>query len=585
MTDFSFSPLVSFPLLSLIAVLMTLLFLYLEVKRKNAYLTLRLLAVVLMMASVFLLALKPFYHSTGTSSGYVLLTDNYSKKQVDSLLNLDPSLQCIHLDKTTPYHNSRLLKPYELAEINSSIRFILGDGLPLSQLDALTNTNIHYLPSAETMGIQTLQVPNQLTVNETNFIQGTLHSTIPARLRLMGPGGVEDSLTITEEKSSFSLAFKPLSSGKFLYSLEWSTGSQSFQEKLPLEVLPAKKLNTLFLQAAPGIEVRMLKSYLVENGHGISARYQLSKEKYRYEYVNSTTTITTLTADLLKKFDLVILETATLSSLSQREQRSLEQAVKEGLGLLILLNSIPDKQDVLHRFMSVRKRTTEEDTLSLALIDQKKYKLKIGPVLAGEQPYLVSHLQKGSAVYAGHVSLGFGKVGFQILEETYRLSLEGEKEAYAACWTSLLKGTSRKTETSSQLQLKNDFPVYPNDALHFSILHETAPRLTAGGIAIPLQEDVNIDNVWSGKNWTDSIGWQHVENSIDSTSLNYYVSGPEEWKTLRIQKQKQELLNRIATTETVSPNQQQAERKEVKSWIFFLTFLLSTAFLWLAPKL
>lgn len=585
MTDLSFSPLISFPLLSFIAVLMTLLFLSLEVKRKSSYLPLRVLAVLIMMASVFLLALKPSYHSEGTSSGYVLLTDNYSKKQVDSLLNLEPSLQCLHLDKTTPYHNSRPLKPYELADINSSIRFILGDGLPLFQLEVLTNKNIHYLPSAETMGIQALQVPNQLTVNETNFIHGTIHSPIPAHLRLVGPGGVEDSLTITEEHSSFSLAFKPISTGKFLYTLEWRTQDQSTQEKLPLEVLPAKKLNTLFLQSAPGIEVRMLKSYLAEAGHGISARYQLSKEKYRYEHVNSTATLTALTTDLLKKYDLVILESTTLSTLSQREQRSLEQAVKEGLGLLILLNSIPDKQDVLHRFMSVRKRITEEDTLSLALIDQKKYKLKIGPVVAAEQPYVVSHLHKGSAIYAGHVSLGFGKVGFQLLEETYRLSLKGEKEAYAACWTSLLKGTSRKTETSSQIQLKNDFPLYPNDALHFSILYETTPRLTAGGIAIPLQEDVNIDNIWSGQIWADSIGWQHVENSSDSTSLSYYVSDPEEWKTLRIQKQKQELLNRIATTESVAPDQQQAERKEVSFWIFFLTFLLSAAFLWLAPKL
>lgn len=584
MTDLIFSPLITFPLLSLLVALMTLLFLYLEVKRKSEYLPLRLIAVLVMMASVFLLALKPFYHSTGISSGYLLLTDNYSKKKVDSLLNLDPSLQCIHLDKATPYHDSRLLKPYELAEINASIRFILGDGLPLSQLDLLTNKNITYLPSAGTMGIQALQIPDQLTVNEKNFIQGTLHSSTPAHLRLVGPGGMEDSLAITEENSSFSLAFKPLSTGKFLYTLEWSTKDQLLQEKIPLEVLPARKLNTLFLQAAPGIEVRMLKSYLAEAGYGISARYQLSKEKYRYEYVNSTTTLTALTTDLLKKFDLVILENATLSTLSQREQRSLEQAVKEGLGLLVLLNSLPDKQDILYRFINVQKRTTQEDTLSLVLVDQKKFKLKMGPVIAAEQPYLASHLQKGTTILAGHVLLGFGKVGFQTLDETYRLSLEGEKEAYAACWTSLLKGTSRKKERSSQLHLKNEFPIYSNDALQLNLLHESTPSLRSKGIEIPLQEDVNIDNVWTGQIWADSIGWQSVENSSDSTSLNFYVSDPKEWSALRIQQQIRALLNRV-TNQEIPAQHQQAEQKEVSSWIFFLTFLLSAAFLWLAPKL
>lgn len=585
MTDLSFSPFVSLPLFSFVVGVLTLLFLYLEITRKTAYLPLRLVAVIIMMATVLLLALRPSYRSALTSSGYLLLTDNYSKKKVDSLLKVDPSLQCIHLEKVKPHPTSRLLKPYELAEINSSIRFILGDGVPLPMLDFLTNPNIGYLPGEETMGVQALHIPNPITVNEKNLIQGTFTTNTTGQLRLLGPGGVEDSVTVTNNKSSFSLAFKPLNAGKFLYTLEWNAKDQSVQGKLPLEVLPARKLNTLFLQAAPGIEIRMLKSYLAEGGHGISARYQLSKEKYRYEYVNSpNANLSSLTPEQLKKFDLVILENTTLSTLTSREQKSLEQAVKEGLGLLILLNSIPEKQDVLYRFMNVTKRSTEEDTLSLALIDQKKFKLKMGPVLPADQPYLVSHLVKGSAILAGHVSLGFGKVGFQTLDETYRLSLEGEKEAYAACWTPLLKNTSRKSKSSTQLRLKNEFPVYPNDAIHFSIFQENTPSLRSGKIVIPVQEDVYIDNIWSGQTWADSIGWQSIENVSDSTSLNYYVSDPEEWRSLRIQKQKQELLNRVANQEVIS-RQHQAEQKEVSSWIFFLTFLLSAAFLWLAPKL
>lgn len=585
MTDLSFSPLVSLPILSIITVVITLLFLSLEVKRKSSYLPLRLLAVVLMMGSILLLALKPSYLSSRTSSGYLLLTDNYTESKVDSLLNIHPSLQCIHLEKTKPYHNSRLLKPYELTEINSSIRFILGDGLPLPMLDLLTNKSIVYLPGEKRMGIQALHVPNPITANEKNFIQGVLTSDTPVQLRLLGPGGVEDSVTITEKKSSFSLAFKPLSVGKFLYTIAWSAKDQSVQEKLPLEVLPARKLNTLFLQAAPGIEIRMLKSYLAEGGHSISARYQLSKEKYRYEYVNSPNiNLSALTVDILKKFDLVILENATFTTLTQREQKSLEQAVKEGLGLLVLLNSVPAKQDVLYRFINVQKRNTEEDTISLVLVDQKKFKLKVGPLLAAEQPYLVSHLQKGSTVYAGHVPFSFGKVGFQILDETYRLSLEGEKEAYAACWTSLLKSTSRKNKTGSSLQLENEFPIYPNDALHFKILYESTPRLTSRGIVVPVQEDAYVDHVWSGQIWADPMGWHHIENVSDSTSLHYYVSDLEEWKSLRVQKQKQELLKRM-TNQEAQTQHQQANRKEVPSWIFFLTFLLSAAFLWLAPKL
>lgn len=587
MNNLSFSPLVPIPLLISLGLLLTLLFLYLEVKRKTSLLPARILAVLLMMMSLILLFLQPSYLSTSTSSGYLLLTEQYDKNKVDSLLNAYPSLELIHTADAKPHKGPRLLQPYELAKLDPSIRFIVGEGLSLSDLDLLENQNISYLPTSYPMGITDLHLPKFVTVNEKQSLHGTFNANNNTLLRLVGPGGVEDSVLLSANKTStFSLSFKPLSTGQFLYSLEWTDKETIHREKIPVNVMPAKVLNTLILQAAPGIELRTLKNFLAEGKHGISVRSQLSKNKYRSEFINSPAlNLSFLTTDLLKKFDLVVLESSTLTTLSNGDRKSLEQAISQGLGILILLNSEPDKEKILQQFLPLKKRVSDQDTVSLVYGDQQKFKIKLGPTQVESHPYLLPHVQKGSNVYAGHISHGFGKIGFQCLEETYRLRLQGENDAYAYCWTGLLKGTSRNELPSSCIRLQQEFPHYANEAISFTILSEAIPQVKTSHSTIPLQEDIQIDNRWHGNVRFNSAGWKSVHNSTDSTSYTFYVSDQEEWKSLRVVNQMKHLQNKAKGFRASAEIQQTEERKNISSWLFFSLFLLSAGFLWLAPKL
>ncbi len=587
MTNLSFSSLVPLPLLISLGLLLTLLFLYLEVKRKTALLPARILAVVLMMVSLILLLLKPTYLTTSTSSGYLILTEQYEKVKVDSLLSTYPSLELVHTPKAKSYKGSRLLQSYELAELDPSIRFVVGEGLPLSDLALLENQNISYLPTKDRMGITALHLPEFITVNEKQSLHGTFQTNHNTLLRLVGPGGVDDSVLLPASKTStFSLSFKPLSTGQFLYSLEWTEKETTHREKIPVHVLPAKVLNTLILQAAPGIELRTLKNFLAEGKHGISVRSQLSKNKYRSEFINSPAlNLSFLTTDLLKKFDLVVLESSTLTTLSNGERKSLEQSISEGLGIVILLNSEPDKEKILQQFLPVKKRVNDQDTLSLVNENQQKFKVKLGPTQMESHPYLLSHVQKGSGVYAGHIPHGFGKIGFQCLEETYRLRLQGENDAYAHCWTGLLKGTSRNELPSSRVRLQQEFPYYANEAIPFTLLSEAIPEAKTSTTYIPLQEDIHIDNRWHGSVRFNSPGWQAIHNTTDSTSYTFYLSDKGEWNSLRIVHQMKLLSNKVKGFHESAELMQNEEKKNVSPWLFFSLFLLSAGFLWLAPKL
>lgn len=587
MTDLIFSPLVPLPLLISIGLLLTVLFIYLEIKRKTILLPARILAVLLMMTSLILLFLQPSYRSTSLPSGYLILTEQYDKDKVDSLLKTYPALELVHTAKSKPYKGSRMLAPYELAELDPSIRFIAGEGLALSDLDLVENQNISYLPARNPTGIIAIHMPETVTLNEKQVIHGTFCTDKSTLLRLVGPGGAEDSVRIEEKKiAGFSLSFNPLSSGQFLYSLEWGDEETTHREKIPIHVMPAKALNTLILQSAPGIELRTLKNYLAEGNHSISVRSQLSKNNYRSEFINSPAlNLSLLTTNLLKKFDLVVLENNTLTTLSNRERQSLEQAISEGLGLVILLNHEPDKEKILQQFIPNKKRVSEQDTLTLNYANQQKFNVKLGPVQVETHPYLLPHVQKGSSVYAGHIPHGFGKIGFQCLEETYRLRLEGEKDAYAHCWTALLKGTSKNELPSSRVRLQQDFPYYANEVIPFTILSETMPQVKTSHSTIPLQEDIQIDNRWHGNVRFNSAGWKSVDNATDSTSYTFYVSDQEEWNSLRIVNQMKQLQNKVNGFNASEEIQQMEERKNINAWLFFSLFLLSAGFLWLAPKL
>lgn len=587
MTDLTFTPLISISLLISWGLLLTIFFLYLEVKRKTRFLLARVLALLLMMLSVVLFFLKPSYQSTETSSGYVLLTKNYSQDIVDSLLSTHPALQCIHTREAKAYKGSRMLQAYEISELNSSIRFIVGEGLRSSDLELVTNQSISYLPASQPIGITALHIPDRITIHEEQMLRGRFNSNQPTLVRLVGPGGVEDSVLLEGNKiSSFSLDFKPPSTGNFLYSLEWTDEGATHREKVPINVMPAHAMNTLLIQAAPSIEMRMLKSYLAEGHYGISVRYQLSKDKFRNEFINSPTlNLAQFNLELLKKFDLLVMETSTLITLSSLERKNIDEAIHQGLGLVILLNSEPDKENILQQFLVCKKSLSEQDTISFVYGNQQTLKVKLGPTHVEEQPFLIPHLQKGSSVYAGHISYGFGKIGFQRLEETYRLRLTGEKDAYAYCWNSLLKNTARNEFTTSEIRLQNDFPYYVNEQIPFTLLSEQIPVVKASAGTIPLQEDIHIDNRWHGSARFATVGWQTFYNTTDSTTHTLYVSAPEEWPSLRSVNQMNQVRSKVKGFQASAKMETEKKRKEISPWLFFSFFLLSAGFLWLAPKL
>jgi hypothetical protein len=197
-------------------------------------------------------------------------------------------------------------------------------------------------------------------------------------------------------------------------------------------------------------------------------------------------------------------------------------------------------------------------------------------------------MQINDRVLSGYVNKGAGRIAFQLLQETYRLVLEGRKMEYASLWSPLVERAARTQNPNFKIEMDQPFfPIYPDEPIDVNIIAANgSPRLMHDGALIPLREDVVIDDYWHGRSWANEAGWHQFTIEQDSSKQNYYVSHPNEWQSLRIA-QLHKSNAALSHNDSTSHNGLSIvkEQHPVSLFIFFIIFLLSAGFLWLVPKL
>jgi hypothetical protein len=576
------------PWTMVIIILIFVFFLWKELERHQKFLGARIVALFIIFLTVLGLLYRPHTTKQQSAADHLLLTPGYKRSTVDSLLGRNPELKIIRTIEVEAYGTDDLVEsPSEIAALHYSVQYIIGQGLPRYVLESLDTPHFQFIPGNVITGIQHLAPHEPYEANQRGVIRGVFRNTGTTTLILAGPSGAEDSVSFrTDGLLPFELEFYPKHAGNFVYTLAVRKGIQLVRERLPVVVGASRKLRILFLQKFPTAETRYLKNYLSEKGHAVVVRYQTSQSNFRFEYSNvPAVQINRLTPARMNSFDLILIDTSSLKELGDDEASSLQKAVQEGLGLILLLDELPRKGSRAYRFLPVNGTPIATDTVHLPLSGLEYHTFPIIPVALAPDPSLKAILQHSNKILSGYRYAGAGKVGFQLLKETYRRSLEGNIEDYAAVWAPLISKTARSSKTQFQIGLVTPFPYYENEPINIDVIAgEQKPTLLADSIGVPLTEDVTVDDYWLGKIWAGKRGWHSLFIPEDSTQLSYYASGNEEWRSLRMSQQAQE--NRLASS--VHSNFKRLtydEEVEVSPLYFFLLFLLAAGFLWLAPKI
>jgi hypothetical protein len=560
-------------------------FIWKELRRKQKYPGLRLAAQFIVLIAILGIMLRPGFVSEKKSTGILILTPGYSQSIIDSLVSTQSDLRLIHTTGTEPYRKSQILASYfDLSALSSEIHFIAGEGLPEYALELIDPKKFQFIPGPAPTGITHVHMPENIKVNQPAVIEGTFISAIETTLILAGPGGKEDSVSVkANSTTTFSLTAKPKQAGKFIYTLTYQHSSGVITEQLPLEIKEEQKLTILLLQKFPDFEIRQVKNFLAEKGHKLVLRYQVSKNNYRFEYANTAPIrIAQLTPALLQTFDLIMTDNDALEALNTAEKNILETSIQNGLGIILFPGS-EEKDKSRDRFTSMEMKRSLKDTVQLNL--NKQYTLPVVPLQIVEKRSVFPVTKNSSRIFSGYTYVGQGKAGVQLLRETYRLALEGNIDGYTSLWSPLLEKVARSKNDKFKIKLRDNLPYYPDEPLNLEVIATTNehPTLTDDQTILPMTEHVTIDNTWLGKTWAGQPGWHQL--SADGSALNYYVSEPQSWKSLRVANQIQ--ANKIASISSTETVQSKAieQQNPIPVLIFYLMFLLASGFLWLAPKI
>lgn len=573
----SFQPVVNGWLLGFILAGLLLFFVWKELTRNAKLKAFRVAAVVVLIASLAGFLFQPSVKTEREAHQFLLLTKGYDRSRADSLVRAVPSLGVWKTREAASFPDAVEVNEATIREQLHDIAFVAGNGLPYYLVKE--GQGFEFLPGNPSKGIIKLVRPLAVKVNQSATISGEINSEAGTTLVLRGPGEAEDSVAITKSGvMPFSLSFTPRQAGLFLYTLTSKDNQRAYSEPVPVEVLPETQLNILLLQNYPTAEVRQLKNFLTEKGHALALRSQVSKTDFRYEFSNrEPVKIDRLGKELLASLDVVITDNESLASLNATERRSLEESVNEGLGILILIHT-PSLNKIPLSDLPVKKYA--KDTVRLSM-PEGVVTLPAVPLAVEEEAQAVT--RTSARILSGYVQKGAGKAGFQLLNETYRLALEGKTDVYAALWSPLLEGVARLTPDRFQVQLANTFPYYADEPLSVRVVAAgEEPQLKNDGVLLPVQEDVFVDDYWHADTWAGKPGW-HTFTTQDSTAFNYYVSGVTEWQSLRQANQATD--NSIRRKGTVASTSVMMPSKRIPRLFFFLVFLLAGSFLWLAPKL
>ncbi|MEQ8810903.1 MAG: hypothetical protein RIE59_17660, partial [Imperialibacter sp.] len=345
----------------------------------------------------------------------------------------------------------------ELVSIKARVRYVLGEGLPYYVFEEAAPFRFAYFPSSSPEGIQAINVPEKVSANRRSVVDGNVnHVASGGMIRWTGPEGKIDSLRLSASTEEFPFGFTPKLAGKFVYELELldSAGSLVATYKVPVQVAEERMLKMVFIGQFPTFESRYLKNLLAEQGHSLALRYQLSKDKFRYEFANQAEVpFRRLTTTLLDDANLLWIDEASLDALSREEANAMNAAIDNGLGVLVTVNQQSASRKT-RRWMPFQLTRYDADTLSVAVDLDRQVSLSGVGLAIDRSPEVIPVWEDGSgSVLAAYAYQGQGKIGTALWQDTYRLVLKGQELTYAALWMEVIESLARKASVCCDIQV------------------------------------------------------------------------------------------------------------------------------------
>ncbi len=590
----------------ILSALVLLVFLALkEIQRKNkSKLNLRITVSCLAVIALIFIAIPITYQKKADlkeENTVILITEGFQKDSLKTFKNIaafttNPVVaKEIRSVKLIPDLAAFLAMNQQISKFH-----VVGYGLEAQELEVMQDENLVFHPSPLPSGLQSVHWNKTLTSGEQLLLSGNFLNTDnkPIKLILNGLGTNLDSVNIPAGKSeNFQLKTIPKHLDKAVYALISITEKDTtLNEKVPVFVQDQDPLKVLILSSSPNFENKFLKNWLFENEYSITVRSSISKNKFSTEFLNDKRiNLDRITSSILENFDVLISDPNELSVLSRAENQSIQNQVNNGMGLIIIADSIRKGQGFLSEIFETRPLVrADEKTISLLWDDYQTKKMKLGSsgsfrILPKDGNQMEVRDDKANIMVSSKL-FGKGRILLSSINDTYTWILGNDLKSYSSYWSKLIGDIARKKELNSVWTLKNPLPVLNKET---SIIIETnsdsIPEARSEAEPLKFAQDAVLKFQWAAPFWPKKIGWHLLEsgNSQDFIQTWFYVFNKNDWATVNaIEKiKKNKKMAEKSFSESIEPNiSERYYRETVPPAYFFILFLLSCTYLWLEAK-
>lgn len=524
-----------------------------------------------------LIPLKPTILTEVKSQEIAILTEGYKTETLDSLQKINPNLKAEKYTK-----GKRLFDEKK----QPSLIYILGNGIENFDLWQLENTPFKYIYGKPIYGITKLKYNVKPIAGQSIVIQGLYTAPkIGNKLTLEDPTGATlDSIVFKHtDHQKFNLSSTSKIVGQFLYALVEKDSLNRVIETnpLPVKIIERERLKIAIFNSFPTFETKYLKNFLAENGHKVVVRNQLTTNRFKYEYFNTSKQNISITRNALKTVDLLILDAKSFLNLSKKQNTILiDLAENEGLGIFIQPDvSLFTSKNKFGYFQFLSNKNSSFKS-SNSKNSFKKYNYTI------KKETLIEPIHKDdNHIYAAYKIAGNGKIASTVAKNTYELLLSGNTDTYQQFWTDIINIVSKKRLNSVQYKSKMLFGSI-NQPFSFELkTNAEKPIITnKNDVKMPLIQDIGIRHLWYGKTYPKSNGWQQLKTAKDSVhKFSFYVMNSDRFSSLRAYQTSVENKRYFNNSRTTLSNS--TSNKTINPIWFYLLFLICVGYLWLQPKL
>lgn len=446
-------------------------------------------------------------------------------------------------------------------------------------------------PSVLPKGVSWLGFPERVRLGDAVPIVARLSAPLDGALWLEHPDGLIDSLPPGPASDSVArFEGRPRATGEFVYVLG---GDGLVPESLHVSVLPPQPPAVLILEGSPAFETTFLRRWLADQGAVVAVRTRLSRDQFRTDRVNLPgIPLGMVTVALLDRFDLLLVDGATLQSLTLAERRALDEAIRSGgLGMLVAPDSLARRAPQDFPFELTATGDLEGRMVRPTWPDQRggpnapvpSLAAEIAPA-AGLRPLMRDPVGR---IVAASVSRGLGVIGTSMITAPSRWLLEEEPAAFAGYWQAIIMALARNR--GDHWALAVDGP--PAVDLAMSLVLVTGDTLPLATVTRPdgtvdtlgLAPDPAEPNRWWGRYWPVAARWHRATNR-DGEPYPFHVSVLRE--SAREAAARLSATARRADTEPLaSESDTVSTRRPLPPLLPFLAFVVATGVLWGVDRL